>query len=161
MSAIAWYTFLHKDSMFQSNQVSQLSWSVVSSTTGAITILVPQNLESYVQEVNEYVDEWGNDPTTTWIYESRQIEYPSSEDLKVTTAEYAANLVSLWGGPSKATVEYFKVIDGTAYILFNFNLDAWAWVSHVVKRVQPIVEKNLLQFEDVDRVVFGYAPWDK
>jgi hypothetical protein len=51
-------------------------------------------------------------------------------------------------------------VNKTAYILLAMNIDSWAGTSVSLAKIQPLVEKTLLQFKGIDSVVFGVAPGD-
>ncbi len=64
-------------------------------------------------------------------------------------------------GPSQmgpTTIVYWKIENGTAFVLLNIDTDGWAGVGFALAHDHPIVEKTLLQFKNIKRVVWDEAP---
>jgi len=128
--------------------------------TTTLTIMVPENPESYQQKMTDYAQLGGPDPAATWNFVPKQITVPYTDDLIKASANAAAAEFPTGGGPNKAEVVYLKIIDGTAYVLMNIDIDGWAGVSVSLAIIHPVVEKTLLQFAEIENIVFGYAPGD-
>src|SRR5439155_13948084 len=87
----------------------------------------------------------------------RRVVVPYSRDLLRASADAAAREV----GPTQmgpATVVYWKIEDGTAFVLLNVDTDGWAGVSFTRAYSHGFVEKTLLQFKNIKRVVWDEAP---
>lgn len=61
------------------------------------------------------------------------------------------------GGEAGANLDYFEIIDGTAYVVMHMQVNSWAGVSISLTKIKPIVEQTLLQFSDIKAVKFDYA----
>ncbi len=127
-----------------------------------LTILVPKSIEEYEKAMTECVQTGkGSDPAETMLFIKKQVTVQKPiDDIVKASAEAAAGVITTGGGPSQASVVYLKIKNKTAYILLNIDVDGWAGVSVSLAKIHPIVEKTLLEFPEVDKVVFGVAPGD-
>jgi len=126
-----------------------------------ITIMVPENYTLYKQEMTEFAQIGGIDPLNNIKFEKKIIKIPLTTDLIKASAQAAAEEIAPSGGPAKASIAYLKVQNKTAYVLLDIDLDGWAGVSASLAIIHPLVEKTLLQFPEINKVVFGYAPGDR
>ena len=131
----------------------------ISSQT-TITILVPNDVAAYDKAMTTYVHEGGQDPSKTWSFVKKTLNVPYTNDVIRASAEAAAEQLTPYGGPAKASIAYLKIQNSTAYVLLDIDLDGWAGVSASLGRIHPLVEKTLLQFPQIEHVVFGFAPGD-
>ncbi len=129
-------------------------------TQTKITILVPDNAAAYDKAVTDYMQVGGQDPLKNWPFVTKELRVPFTTDTVRASAEAAAKELAPYGGSANASIAYLKVHNGTAYVLLNIDLDGWAGVSVSLGRIHPLVEKTLLQFSQITRVVFGFAPGD-
>jgi len=118
----------------------------------------PVNLEAYVQAEDKYTSSGGTDPALSWQFETKTSMVPEGSTTELYAAEVAANQIKLGGGPAQAVVTHFTVQNGTAYIVFNIDEDGWTGVSFALNKVHPIVERTLLLYPDITKVVFGFPP---
>lgn len=125
-----------------------------------VTILVPENLAAYRKAMNVYSSDGGVNPSKTWSFVKKTVDVAPTDDVIRTSAEAAAELIPLQGGPAHASVAYLKVKDNTAYVMLNIDLDGWAGVSFSRNQIHPVVERTLLQFPQIQSVVFNVAPGD-
>jgi len=123
-----------------------------------ITIMVPQNIDSYKKNMTEFVQTGGVDPLLTTTFIKKEITIPYTKDLIQASAQAAAQEIAPSGGPAKASVAYFKITNNTAYVLLDIDVNGWAGVSVSIGMIHPLVEKTLLQFPEITNVVFDYAP---
>lgn len=128
--------------------------------TSLVTIIVPENYESYSNSMIDFAQIWWQDPLPTIKFIQKDITVPFTNDLEKTSAQLAAEQFPTGGGPEKASVVYLKIVNTTAYVVLNIDVDWWAGVSVATAIIHPVVEKTLLQFENIEQVVFGYASWD-
>lgn len=127
-----------------------------------VTILVPSDIAKYKTQMAEYVQVGGvEDPSKTIDFVEKEIKIQSTSDVIKATAKLAAEEIKPGGGPDNASVSYFKIVDKTAYILLNIDLDGYAGVSVSIAEIHPLIEKSLLRLDEIDRVIFDYAPEDK
>ncbi|OGH95034.1 MAG: hypothetical protein A2538_05125 [Candidatus Magasanikbacteria bacterium RIFOXYD2_FULL_41_14] len=132
---------------------------VMFEKTMTVTIMVPENEELYQTQMTEFVQVGGVDPLETTVFIKKEITVPNSTDIINASARAAASEIPHGGGGSGETkVAYLKVQDTTAYVLLDIDLDGWAGVSVSTAIIHPLVEKTLLQFPEINRVEFGYAP---
>ncbi len=126
--------------------------------TATITILVPNDIAAYDKAMNEC---WGcaNDPSKTWPFVKKILTVPYTTDVIKTSAEAAAEQEP--GGQGKPPIIfYFKISGNNTYVLTYADLDGWAGVSLYLEKVHPFIEKTLLQFPQIQQVIFGPAPGD-
>jgi len=133
----------------------------IKKNYSTITILVPENYNSYKQKMTEYVQTGGEDPLLTTKFVKKELTIPYTNDLIRASAQAAAEEIAPNGGPAKASVAYLKIANGTAYVLLDIDLDGWAGVSVSLAIIHPLVEKTLVQFPEINNVIFDYATGDK
>lgn len=126
-----------------------------------ISIMVPEDYDSYRQKVAEHVQVGGPDPLIDTKFVKKTLTIPFTEDRILASAQAAADEMPLGGGPETATVSYLKVENGTAYVQTDINQDGWAGISVSIAAIGPVIEQTLLQFPEINEVVFGYAPEDE
>jgi len=131
-----------------------------SAQTTTLTIMAPENPEEYRQAMTEFAQEGGDDPAKTWVFNKKEITVPYTDDPIKASANAAAQEFPTGGGPSKTEVIYLKIINGTAYVLMNIDIDGWAGVSVSLAIIHPVVEKTLLEFPEINKVIFDFAPGD-
>ena len=122
-----------------------------------ISILVPENIDAYNKAMTNYLQEGGKNPLDKWLFVKKILSIPYTTDIIRASADAAAGELIT---QTKASVSYFKIQGDTAYVLLNIDLDGWAGVSVSIGRIHPLVEKTLLQFPQIKKVVFGFAPGD-
>ena len=86
---------------------------------------------------------------------------PATRDVIRASAQAAAEELPAGGGPPHASVAYLKIRGKTAYVLLDIDRDGWAGAWAIQLLVHPLVEKTLLRFKGIRRVVFSEAPGDK
>lgn len=126
-----------------------------------ITILVPEDYELYKEQMIEFVQAGGSDPLETIDFIEKEIIFSYSDDIVKASAQAAAEEIAPSGGPAKASISSLKIKDGTAYVLLDIDLDGWAGVSVSQAIIHPLVERTLMQFPEINKVVFDYCPEDK
>jgi hypothetical protein len=90
----------------------------------------------------------------------KPVVVPYSTDLVRASADAAAKEIGLTQmGPAR--IVYLKMEHGTAYVLLNIDCDGWAGVSFSRAYSHPIVEKTLLQYKKIKRVVWNRAPGEE
>jgi hypothetical protein len=154
--------FVHTDDDSAATQTST-DLSSGQKNTIEVTIMVPKdenNYDNYKQAIYKYTDGNGKDPSKTWIFVKKQVIVPYTADVVKASAEAAAGEIPTSGGPDKASIAYLKIKDGTAYVLLDIDEDGWAGVSYTIGYIHPLVEKTLLQFPEIKKVVFNFAPGD-
>jgi hypothetical protein len=122
--------------------------------TMEVTVFVPADVQKYNDMIN------GGDfkGAAELPFVKRKVVVPYSTDVIRASAEAAAKEMPTRGGP---TIIYLKIKQGTAYHLLNIDRDGWAGVSFSLARSHPVVEKTLLQFKNIKRVVWDEAPGEK
>ena len=131
------------------------------ATRPGFDITIPDDITGYRQRMINHVQVGGPDPLPNETFVTKHIDTPYTGDVRVAAATTAANQVPLGGGPAQATVTYFKVENGTAYIVLNIDEDGRAGVSVALATVHPLVERTLLQYPEIKQVVVGRAPEDQ
>lgn len=126
-----------------------------------LTIMVPEDDEQYKQAMTEFVQAGGQDPLPTTTFIPKEFVIPHTEDLIRASAQAAAQEIPPGGGPQHASIAYFTIQNDTAYVLLDIDLNGWAGVSVSIAIIHPLVEKTLLQFPEITKVVFDYAPENK
>lgn len=131
-----------------------------NASTTQVTIMVPVDLEAYRTAMANYVQTGGSNPLSSIQFVAKQVTPNTvSGDPIRDTAEAAAEYIQTQAGTS-SIVRYFKVMNGTAYVVLDMDINGWAGVSVAIAQVHPIIEKSLLQFSQIKSVVFGPAPGD-
>ncbi len=129
-----------------------------------ITILVPENIDNYTKELDKRYETNGFDAAKTLSanepFIKKQLNVPDTGDIIKESAQAAAEVIPTQGGIEGAAIVYYKIQNNTAYIMIRIQLDGWAGVSHSIAEIEPIIEKNLLQFPQIQYVVFDVAPGD-
>ncbi len=125
-----------------------------------ITIMVPNDMVAYEKAMNDYIFNGKPNPAKTWTFVPKTISIAATTDVIPASAASAAGEISTQGGARAARVEYLKVTGGTAYILLGMHLDGWAGVSVSLAKIEPLIEKTLLQFPGITSVKFTPAPGD-
>lgn len=131
-----------------------------TSTINTTTIMVPKDINAYGDAMNKYVFDGGTNPASWWIFVKQTIAIPPTINVIKASAQAAAEQIQTQSGKPGAVVEYFKIIDGTAYILLHMHIDGWAGVSVSLAKIEPLIEKTLLQFPEIKTVKFSKAPGD-
>lgn len=126
--------------------------------TIVVTYVAPQDEDRYYAAVT------GDDDARALrsmklILKTKRV--PATRDVIRASAQAAAEELPAGGGPPHASVAYLKIRGKTAYVLLDIDRDGWAgaWASQL--RIHPLVEKTLLRFKGIRRVVFSEAPGDK
>ncbi len=120
-------------------------------------IILPESKEEYREKMTEYVQAGGENPFDKMRYIKKKIQIRENEVREI--AEYIANYIYDLG-TEKIKVEYLEIKNKTVYLLFNIDTEGWAGVSVARGIVHPLVEKNLLNLPQVDRVIFDYSSED-
>ncbi|MDE1940970.1 MAG: hypothetical protein KGI45_00165 [Patescibacteria group bacterium] len=131
-----------------------------AAATSSVTIIVPADVAAYKKAMAEHVQVGGPDPLATaqFIATTTTPNTIVADPLQ-NAAEAAAEYIPTQAGTS-SLVTYFKVVNGTAYVVLNMDQNGWAGVSVAIAEVHPIVEKTLLAQPGITTVKFGYAPGD-
>jgi len=122
--------------------------------TMEVTVLVPADARAYGEMIT---GEQNLQRAAAMPFVEKRVVVPYSRDLLRASADAAAREVgSTQMGP--AAVLYWKIKDGTAFVLLNVDTDGWAGVSFTRAYSHGLVEKTLLQFKEIKRVVWDEAP---
>jgi hypothetical protein len=120
-----------------------------------VTVLVPADMQRYNDMITGEQD---FKRAAELPFVKKKVVVPYSRDVIRATADAAAKEMPDQAGPG---VNYLKVEKGTAYVLLNMDRDGWAGVSFYWAASHPVVEKTLLRFRKIKRVVWDEAPGDK
>lgn len=120
--------------------------------------MTPVDLDAYARAMDEYTSSGGVNPALSWEFETKTRDVPVGSSTEAFAAETAANEITLGGGPARAAVTHFMIVNGTAYVVFNIDEDGWAGVSFAKNKIRPIVERTLLSYPGITKVEFGLAP---
>lgn len=123
-----------------------------------ISIVVPENYQLYRKEMTDYVQVGGENPLKNTKFVKKKKKILCKDDIMVKSAELAGKEIY---PERKAKIVYFKIQNKTAYVLLNFDIDGWAGVSVATGILHPVVEKTLLQFPEIEKVIFDYYSKDK
>ena len=119
-----------------------------------VTVMVPADMKKYSEMITD-VDFNG---AAQLLFIKKNVVVPYSEDRVRASAEAAAREVPNQGGPR---IIYLKIKGDTAYIVLNIDVDGWAGVSFSIATCHPIIEKTLLQFKSVKKVLWQTIPGDR
>lgn len=125
--------------------------------TMEVTVFVPADPQAYSEMITGEQD---FQKAAAMPFLKKNVVVPYSRDLLRASADAAATEVgSTQMGP--ATIVYLKIENGTAYALLNIDCDGWAGVGYSRAYCHPFVEKTLLRFKKIRRVVWDEAPREK
>jgi hypothetical protein len=132
----------------------------ITTDSSKISILVPQNIDTYKSNIDACAGEQACQDTAVneSLFIKKELTIAYTEDVIKASALAAANVIPTQGGT--LSIAYWKIQDDTAYVLLNIHLDGWAGVSLSLAKIEPIIEKSLLQFSQIKYVAFKYAPGD-
>ena len=120
--------------------------------TMEVTVVVPADVEKY-KEVITGEQDFARAAKLPFV--RKRIVVPYSRDVIRAAADAAAKEMPDQAGIG---VNYLKVQKGTAYVLLPMDRDGWAGVSFACAASHPVVERTLLQFKSIKRVVWDEAP---
>lgn len=123
--------------------------------TMEVTVLVPADVQKYNEMITGEQD---FKAAAELPFVRKKVVVPYSTDVIRASADAAAKEMPSQGGP---IIIYLKIEKGNAYVLLNIDRDGWAGVSFSWARCHPVVEKTLLQFKNIKRVVWDEAPGEK
>ncbi len=130
--------------------------------TYEVAIMVPENEQAYVEAMRQAfsnADFENTNPSKYWNFIKKVVTVRFSENIAMReAANAAAGEISTFGGPAKASIVYLRIVSGTVYTSLDIDLDGWAGSSFSAALIHPLVEKTLLQFPEIHKVVFGAAP---
>ncbi len=125
-----------------------------------VTIVVPENLSTYDTAMNKFIFDGGANPLESLPFVKKVVLVSTTTDVIKVSASASASYIKTQGGEMASKIEYFKIVDGTAYVVLGMQLNAWAGVSITFAKIKPLVEKTLLQFPEIKNVKFEVAPGD-
>jgi hypothetical protein len=131
------------------------------SATTTLALVVPKNFSQYLNEESD----WANthDPSSHFTpaspFMTQRLTVLRVTDAIFASAEAAAENPFL---PTQAPIRIFNfaIQNGTAYVDLNLNEEGYGWagVSNTIARVEPLIEKDLLQFPGIHAVAFSWPP---
>lgn len=140
-----------------SNKIEDITIKVFDSMT--VSIIVPKDLDAYHKlDWDCYFETLDSLYSIDFI--KKDIITKRQEDKIKASADAAAKFIHPLGGPEYASIIYFKVYDNTAYCLLDIYIDGYMRVSYDLRKIEPLIEKTLLQFVEIENVVFSVCPED-
>ncbi len=127
----------------------------------AVKIFYPADRQRYDSLMNRYFNGEIPDPLAGIKLVFRTEYLPQDGEIKKEAALLAYRQYPPFGNPDNAAIHYFMQEGDTVYILLNADVDGWPGVSAFLARVRPLIEKTLLQFPDVKKIVWGTMPGEK
>ena len=119
-----------------------------------VTVFVPADPQAFSEMITGEQD---FQKAEAMPFVKKNMVVPYSTDLLRASADAAAREAgSTQMGPT--TIVYLKVENNTVYALLNIDTDGWAGVSFSRAYCHPIVEKTLLQFQNIKQVVWDEVP---
>lgn len=126
----------------------------IHTATSDISIILPSNIANYKQQMTEYIQAGGKDPFDDIAMIHKHWEKNAIQQLAETVAK-----TIFTNYPRSTNVTYFKIVNHTAYIEFEMDNDGWAGVAVTQGQIRPLVTMNLIQYPQINHVVFGqYNP---
>lgn len=126
--------------------------------TSSIMVMIPKDMRRYSLILAENSSDEGQKIIKTWPFLKQTVTVPYTSNTLQTAAEYAVQGLTQ---QAEVQVTYLKIIDKTAYLLTNIHQNGWAGVSFTIGVMEPIIEKTLLLYPEVNKVIFSLAPGDK
>jgi|GEM_PF-4273278 len=143
------------DSIMITNSITQEGHQI------ELPIIIPEDLPAYEAAMTKFVQTGeGTDPSDSFNFIRKSITIAEAPEPERTCAQLAADQIHIGGGPVHATIIHFKIHQDTAYIVFDIDVDGWSGSSVAIAKLRPLVEKTLLEFPGIDRVIFDYTPED-
>ena len=126
----------------------------------SVTIVVPEDLSIYDTEMNKFIFDGGSNPLESLPFVKKVVSVATTTNVVKASAGASASYIRTQGGETASKVEYFRIVDDTAYVVLGMQLNGWAGVSVSFEKIKPLVEKTLLQFPEIKNVKFETAPGD-
>lgn len=124
-----------------------------------LIIIVPEDLPAYESAMTRFVQTGeGTDPADTFQFIKKRITVIDTSEPEKNAAQLAADQIHIGGGPGRVTIIHFKIHQDTAYVVFDIDVDGWSGASVAIAKLRPLVEKTLLEFPGIDKVIFDFAP---
>lgn len=126
-------------------------------SAATVTIMVPDDIMAYKMAINrsDSMDIFRKGFAPGIAFHKKEVNVSSTEDIIRASAIAAAQEIH-----PQANVIYLKVINGSAYVLLNFDVDGFAGVSIQLAHIRPLIRNTLLQFREIKDVLFEPAPGD-
>ena len=109
----------------------------------------------YKQQMTEFAQVGGDNPFQS-VEMTHQVLIQEVEAKAL--AQRIAQTMLTDGFVVAGEVSDFNIDNGTAYIVFGMDEDGWAGVSVAMAEIRPLVELNLLQYPEINKVHFGRKP---
>lgn len=132
----------------------------VNPVSTQVTIMVPSDMVAYEKAMNDYIYNGKTNPAKTWPFVPKIVPIATTSDTIPASIQAAAEQIPTQGGVNVARVAYLKRVGSITYVLLGMHLDGWAGVSVSLAKIEPLVEKTLLQFSGITSVKFSPAPGD-
>ncbi|MBE7215500.1 hypothetical protein MK852_09690 [Shewanella benthica] len=123
--------------------------------THQIQIILPKYMGKYKQQMTEFAQFGGDNPFQS-VEMTHQVLIQEVEAKAL--AQRIAQTMLTDGFVVAGEVSDFNIDNGTAYIVFGMDEDGWAGVSVAMAEIRPLVELNLLQYPEINKVHFGRKP---
>jgi len=134
--------------------------SLKQTDSVSIRIMAPKHIARYIDTMTAFINNGGVDPSEAWKFIKKHIRISYTSDIIKASAEAAAEFIPTAGGPEHASIAYLKLKDKIAYVLLDIDIDGWAGVSYSIALIHPLVEKTLLRFRKINKVIFDKCPGD-
>jgi len=95
------------------------------------------------------------------IHRNDTISLSDTLEIIRTSCEAAAKTISPFENDTYAKVTYFKIVNKTAFVLLDVHQNGWSGAWDFKRKIEPIIEKSIIKFQQIDNVQFDYAPGDK
>ena len=135
-----------------------------NNDTTFFDIYVPHNFEQYENAIDKYENKGQLEIfTEEYPFIQKKIHVPFTIDtLTVIQAccEAAAKAISPFENDIYVKVTYFKIKNNTAYILLDVHQNGWSGAWDFKRKIEPIIEKSIMQFQQIENVKFDYVSGD-
>lgn len=140
-------------------EVQDVTSCEVIGNNSKVTFMVPRDVEEYDRVMNDFLfGPGGQSPADDYEFVEKEVEVEiSNYDLMHLAVSEATAVGLLGSGPERGVVKYLEVERGTAYVVLDIDEDGWSGSSIAIGKIQPLVERTLKRFDEVDEVVFGYS----
>jgi hypothetical protein len=160
VAVVAYFGFIKKPQPVVVQPVNTpLPQTLPTATAGQqveTTIYVPANQAEYDQMVDN--DDNGVTPETPGTASLTDADFKPENVMVTITPSYGIEQAT--ADAVAATIKTqtviktagFKVVDGTAYVVTNIDIDGWAGSGSSEEAVDPLINRTLLQFPDIKSV---------
>lgn len=135
---------------------------IIEIGTSAVKIQMPQNFEAYSTAIDQYLAHGGEDPLLNWPFITSKINLkaPTRDAIKASAEEVIKAINNNSTTLPAINIMDLVVTNETAHITLATRDKEISITSSTLAKIYPIIERTLLQFPDIKKVILR-EPLDK